>query len=98
MSVRIAVRLPSVMRPIATPAQADFTGTPASISASEPLQTVAIDAEPLDSRSEGRPVRWPWVMSPTPPPAQPVFPGPPAPISASEPLQTVAIDDEPLDS
>src|SRR5256885_16193795 len=51
MSVRIAVRFPSVIKPIATPAQADFTGTPASISASDPLQTVAMDDEPFDSRT-----------------------------------------------
>src|SRR4051812_6473880 len=50
MSVRIAVREPSVINPIATPAHADLTGTPASISASEPLHTVAMDDEPFDSR------------------------------------------------
>ena len=50
MSVRIAVRGPSVIRPIATPAQAAFTGTPASIRASDPLHTVAMDEEPFDSR------------------------------------------------
>ena len=38
------------MSPIATPAQGAFIGTPASISASEPPQTVAMDDEPLDSR------------------------------------------------
>ena len=46
----MAVRPPSVIKPIATPAQADFTGTPASIKAREPLHTVAIEDEPLDSR------------------------------------------------
>ncbi len=35
---------------MAIPAQAERTGTPASISASEPPQTVAIDDEPFDSR------------------------------------------------
>src|SRR5437667_8103711 len=50
MSVRIAVRPPSVINPIATPAHADLIGTPASMSASEPEQTEAIDDEPLDSR------------------------------------------------
>ena len=37
-------------QPIATPAQGACIGTPASISASEPPQTVAIDDEPFDSR------------------------------------------------
>ena len=50
MSVRIATLSPSLIRPIATPAQGAFIGTPASISASEPPQTVAIDDEPFDSR------------------------------------------------
>ena len=36
MSVRMATLSPSLMRPIATPAQDAFIGTPASISASEP--------------------------------------------------------------
>ena len=40
----------SMTRPIATPATGAFSGTPASISASEPPQTDAIDDEPLDSR------------------------------------------------
>jgi hypothetical protein len=35
--------------PIATPATAARIGTPASISESEPPQTVAIDEEPFDS-------------------------------------------------
>ena len=37
------------MSPIATPATADLMGTPASISASEPAQTVAMLDEPFDS-------------------------------------------------
>ena len=35
------------------PAQAERSGTPASISASEPPQTVAIEEEPFDSRMSG---------------------------------------------
>ncbi len=35
---------------MAMPAQAAFIGTPASINASEPPQTVAIDDEPFDSK------------------------------------------------
>ena len=50
MSVRMATLSPSLMRPIATPAQGAFIGTPASISASEPPHTVAIEDEPFDSR------------------------------------------------
>ncbi len=50
MSVRIAYFLPSLMSPIATPATEARIGTPASIIASEPPQTVAIELEPLDSR------------------------------------------------
>src|SRR5688572_14991559 len=53
MSVRIAY-LPSVglvIRPIATPLTCLGIGTPASISASEPAHTVAIDEDPLDSRT-----------------------------------------------
>ena len=46
----MATLLPSLIRPMATPAQADFMGTPASIRASEPPHTVAIDEEPFDSR------------------------------------------------
>src|ERR1051325_6789644 len=49
MSVRIAYLLPCITRPIATPAAADFIGTPASIKASEPPQTLAIEDEPFDS-------------------------------------------------
>ena len=37
-------------RPMATPATGASIGTPASNSASEPPQTVAIDDEPFDSR------------------------------------------------
>ena len=36
---------------MATPAQAALIGTPASIRASEPPQTVAIEDEPFDSRT-----------------------------------------------
>src|SRR5688572_32051974 len=39
-----------VIRPIATPPTCLGKGTPASISASEPAQTVAIDDDPFDSR------------------------------------------------
>src|SRR5438094_855106 len=52
MSLRIAY-LPdssSMIRPIATPATGVLSGTPASIIASDPPQTEAIDDEPLDSR------------------------------------------------
>ncbi len=51
MSVRMATFFPSLISPIATPAQAALIGTPASISASEPPQTDAIDDEPFDSRT-----------------------------------------------
>ena len=37
-------------RPMAIPAHAARSGTPASMSASEPPHTVAIDDEPLDSK------------------------------------------------
>ena len=40
----------SMIRPIATPATGDFSGTPASNIASDPPQTEAIEDEPLDSR------------------------------------------------
>ncbi len=50
MSVRIANRSPSPTSPIATPAMGDLMGTPASMRASVPPQTVAIDEEPFDSR------------------------------------------------
>src|SRR6266581_2255880 len=46
----LEVHVASVINPIATPAHADLIGTPASMSASEPEQTEAIDDEPLDSR------------------------------------------------
>jgi len=39
-----------MIRPIATPATGAFIGTPASISASVPPQTDAIDDDPFDSR------------------------------------------------
>jgi hypothetical protein len=50
MSVSTAIRSPSLINPIATPAHAAFIGTPASMRASEPPHTVAMDDEPLDSR------------------------------------------------
>ncbi len=50
MSVSTATRSPSLMSPIATPATAARTGTPASIIASEPEQTLAMEEEPFDSR------------------------------------------------
>ena len=40
----------SMMRPMATPATGAFKGTPASIMASAPPHTDAIDEEPFDSR------------------------------------------------
>ena len=40
----------SITRPMAMPATASFRGTPASIIASDPPQTDAIDEEPFDSR------------------------------------------------
>ena len=40
----------SFTRPIAIPATAFLTGTPPSIRAREPAQTVAIEDEPFDSR------------------------------------------------
>ncbi len=49
MSVRTAYFSPSLMRPIATPATGALMGTPASIIAKLPPQTVAIDEEPFDS-------------------------------------------------
>ncbi len=50
MSERIAILSPSFTRPIAMPATGCLIGTPASISASVPPQTEAIDDEPFDSR------------------------------------------------
>jgi hypothetical protein len=50
MSLRMATLSPSLISPIATPAQAAFMGTPASMSDSEPPHTVAMEEEPLDSR------------------------------------------------
>jgi len=52
MSVKITRRFvaKSSIMPIATPATALRTGTPASIIARDALQTVAIDDEPFDSR------------------------------------------------
>ena len=49
MSVKTAKRLPSLIRPMATPATCERSGTPASIIASEPPQTEAMEDEPLDS-------------------------------------------------
>ena len=49
ISVKTAYSFPSKIRPIATPATADFSGTPASIIDNEAPQTVAIDDDPLDS-------------------------------------------------
>ncbi len=47
----MAIRSPSLISPMATPAHGALIGTPASISASEPPHTVAIDDEPFDSRT-----------------------------------------------
>ena len=47
MSERTANRSPSLIRPMAMPATERGSGTPASISASEVPQTVAIEDEPL---------------------------------------------------
>jgi hypothetical protein len=49
MSESTAKRSPSLISPMAMPATGGFSGTPASISASEVPQTVAIDDEPFDS-------------------------------------------------
>jgi hypothetical protein len=49
MSVSTAKRLPSLIRPMAMPATCALSGTPASISASEAPQTLAIELEPFDS-------------------------------------------------
>ena len=49
MSESTAKRSSSLIRPMAMPATERCSGTPASISASEVPQTVAIDDEPLDS-------------------------------------------------
>ena len=49
MSDSTAKRSPSLTRPIAIPATGAFSGTPASINASDAPQTDAIDDEPLDS-------------------------------------------------
>ena len=50
MSVRMQICPPSAMSPIAMPATAFFTGTPAAIIERLPLHTEAIELEPLDSR------------------------------------------------
>jgi hypothetical protein len=49
MSDSTAKRSPSLINPIAMPATGRASGTPASISASELPQTVAIELEPFDS-------------------------------------------------
>jgi hypothetical protein len=50
MSERITTLSPSLISPMAIPETGFLIGTPASISAMEPPQTVAIEEEPLDSR------------------------------------------------
>ena len=50
MSVRILYLSLSVTNPIAIPATAAFTGTPASIKDKEDAQVVAILDEPFDSK------------------------------------------------
>jgi hypothetical protein len=50
MSERIAMRLPSLTRPIAMPATGCRIGTPASIIATVAPHTVAMDDDPFDSR------------------------------------------------
>ena len=50
MSVRMPTLSPSLTSPIAMPATGALSGTPASMSAMEAPQTLAIDDEPLDSR------------------------------------------------
>ena len=49
MSDKIATLSPCAISPIAMPATGALMGTPASMSASVPPHTVAIDDEPLDS-------------------------------------------------
>ena len=49
MSLSIAYRSSSLIRPIAIPATCPFDGAPAFINAKDPPQTDAIDDEPLDS-------------------------------------------------
>ncbi len=49
MSVRTAKASPSLIRPMATPATAPLTGTPASIRDRLVPQTLAMELEPLDS-------------------------------------------------
>src|SRR5450759_3185407 len=49
MSERTTKSLPSLTRPIAIPATGAFSGTPASIIASDDPQIEAIDEEPFDS-------------------------------------------------
>src|SRR5580658_4093399 len=50
MSVRMAYLSPSTTKPIAIPPHGALSGTPASINASDPPHTLAIDEEPFDSR------------------------------------------------
>ena len=47
----MATRSPSLMSPMATPAQAAFMGTPAPMREREVPQTEAMEDEPLDSRT-----------------------------------------------
>ncbi len=49
MSVSTALRVPSVTRPIATPAIGWLSGMPASIIERQPPHTLAIEDEPFDS-------------------------------------------------
>ena len=50
MSVRMPTLSPSFTSPMAMPATGALSGAPASMSAIDAPQTVAIDEEPLDSR------------------------------------------------
>src|SRR5947208_3392017 len=50
MSESTRTSSPSLINPIATPATAAFTGTPASISERDPPHTAATEEEPFDSR------------------------------------------------
>ena len=49
MSVSTANFPPFLTRPMATPATGAFSGTPASMSASDEPQTLAMELEPFDS-------------------------------------------------
>ena len=50
ISLNNATRSSSFTNPMANPATAAFTGTPASMRDSEPAHTVAMEEEPLDSK------------------------------------------------